>query len=55
MSNRTINYIQVACWLTPDQRDRLARVQQRTRLTKQVLLREAVERLVKRYEGSRKS
>jgi predicted transcriptional regulator len=53
MSNRTKSYVQIACWLTPKQRDALARVAERTRLTKQVLLREAIDRLVRRYEGRR--
>ena len=54
MSSRTKTYVQVALWLTRDQRDRLAAGQQRTKLTKQVLLRQAVEHLLRKHEGEAK-
>lgn len=44
-----VNYVQIACWLTHDQREALHSLQKRTRLTQQTLLRESVDLLVTRY------
>lgn len=45
-----VNFVQVACWLSHDQRDALRRVQIKTRLTQQVLLREGVDAILERYQ-----
>lgn len=48
-----VNFVQVACWLTHEQRDGLRSVQRRTRLTQQNLLREGVELMLTHYRESR--
>jgi hypothetical protein len=44
-----VNFVQVACWLTHEQRDGLRAVQRRTRLTQQNLLRDGVELMLAHY------
>lgn len=48
-----VNFVQVACWLTPEQRAGLRAVQRATRLTQQTLLRDGVDAILARYEVQR--
>lgn len=47
------NFVQVACWLTHEQRSALRDLQRRTRLTQQTLLREGVDLMVSHYREVR--
>jgi hypothetical protein len=46
---KPVNYTQVACFVTPEQKTALKRLSQATRIPQQAHLREAVDDLLKKY------
>lgn len=46
---RPVNVIQIACWVTPEQRDALRELSDRTLIPQQSLLRKAIDDLLKHY------
>ena len=45
-----VNFVQVACWLTHEQRAGLRAVQRKTRLTQQTLRRDGVDAILAHYQ-----
>lgn len=46
---KPVNLVQIACYVTPEQRDALRELSKRTRITQQVHLREAIDDVLAKY------
>lgn len=48
---KPVNLVQIACYVTPVQRDALRGLSERTRIAQQVHLREAIDDLLAKYKN----
>jgi hypothetical protein len=52
-SRKPVNLFQIACYVTPEQRDALRALSARTRVAQQVHLREAIDDLLAKYKQTK--